>query len=112
VNQPIDMTALPGNEEAHRFIGAEHGDISVSMFLVHSAPGEGPKLHTHPYPEVFVIEAGQATFEVADTKIVGKRGQIVVAPADTPHRFTNSGTDRLRLAAIHPAREIHTDWLE
>ncbi len=38
-------------------------------------------------------------------------GKIVVAPADTPHRFTNTGADSLRLTAIHPANEIVTDWL-
>jgi mannose-6-phosphate isomerase-like protein (cupin superfamily) len=112
VNSPIEIETLPGDDEAHRFVGAEHGDVPVSMFLVHSLPGAGPKLHKHPNPEVFVIQAGQATFEVDGIEIVAEPGQIVVAPAHTPHRFTNTGTDRLRLTAIHPTNEIQTNWLE
>jgi quercetin dioxygenase-like cupin family protein len=102
MNSPVELHALPGNDEAHRFVGAEHGGIPVSMFLVHSAPGDRPELHKHPYPEVFVIEAGQATFQIANTEITCSGGQIVIAPASTPHRFTNTGSDQLRLTAIHP----------
>lgn len=40
-------------------MGAEHGDVPFSLILVHSRPGVGPKLHRHPYAEVFVVESGQ-----------------------------------------------------
>jgi mannose-6-phosphate isomerase-like protein (cupin superfamily) len=83
----------------------------VSLILVHSAPGAGPELHRHPYPEVFVIEAGVATFRVADAEVVAGPGQIVIAPAGEYHGFTNSGRGELRLTAIHAASEFSTEWL-
>ncbi|MDQ6806743.1 MAG: cupin domain-containing protein [Actinomycetota bacterium] len=89
MNSPIELHALAGDEEANVFVGADHCGIAVSMFLVHSPPGAGPKLHMHPNPEVFVIQSGQATFEVAGAELVGEAGQIIVAP---PTRRTASRT--------------------
>jgi mannose-6-phosphate isomerase-like protein (cupin superfamily) len=108
----IDLDDLPRSSNSHVFTGAEHGDIPLSFFIVRFAPGTGPSLHRHEYPEVFVIEAGEATFRVAGKELVARRGQIVIAPANCPHGFTNTGSDELRLTAIHAAREIVTEWLE
>jgi mannose-6-phosphate isomerase-like protein (cupin superfamily) len=77
---------------------------------VHSAPGGGPALHQHPYAEVFVVDSGQATFQLGDDRFVVEGGQIVIGPADTPHGFTNTGTSELRLTAIHCAPKFKTDW--
>jgi quercetin dioxygenase-like cupin family protein len=107
----IDLDHLPHTEHAHEFVGAEHGAVPFSIILVHSAPGAGPRLHRHPYPEVFVIESGQATFQLGEDEIVATGGQIAIAPADVPHGFTNTGTGALRLTAIHGAAEFDTEWL-
>ena len=45
---------LEHGEHSHELVGAEHGDVPFSVILVHSRPGVGPKLHRHPYAEVFV----------------------------------------------------------
>ncbi len=108
----IELNDLPGDEAAHRFVGADHGGVPVSFFLVHAAPGVGPELHRHPYPEVFVIEAGEASFHAADSETTAIAGQIVVVPAGAPHRFTNTGLGQLRLTAIHPADRMDTEWLQ
>ena len=54
----IDIDDLDRGENSHRFIGADH-DVPVSMFLVHSAPGNGPSLHRHSYAELFIVEGGR-----------------------------------------------------
>jgi quercetin dioxygenase-like cupin family protein len=107
----IGQTELPGTPEARQFVGAHHGDVPVSFFLVHSPPGAKEELHAHPYPEVFILETGRATFEVDQTEITARPGEIVIAPAGAPHRFTNTGADELRMTAIHPAAEVTTEWL-
>lgn len=107
----IELKDLPHTEHAHEFVGADYGDVPVSLILVHSAPGAGPKLHLHPYPEVFVIESGQATFQVGDDRILATGGQIVIGPAGIPHGFTNTGTGELRLMAIHTAAQFNTEWM-
>ena len=65
------------------FIGArEHGGLPISLFLVDDRPGAGPRLHRHPYPELFIVHAGQAEFVVDDARLSAAAGDILIAPAD------------------------------
>ena len=102
----IGKDELPYGKIAHKFEGHRYGDVNVSFFLVDSPPGGGAVLHTHPYEEVFVTLEGNATFTVGDKTIEVGAGQIVVAPADVPHNFVNSGTGPLRQVDIHPSGRI------
>ena len=102
---------LPRTEHAHEFVGADHGEVPFSVILVHAPPGAGPGLHRHPYPEVFVVESGEASFQLGDDTMVVRGGQIVVGPANVPHGFTNTGPGPLRLTAIHGAAAFDTEWL-
>lgn len=102
---------LEPTEHSHEFVGAEHGDVPFSVILVHSKPGVGPKVHRHPYPEVFIVESGQATFQIGDRSMVVESGNVVVSPAGEAHGFVNSGTAELRLIAIHGSGRFSTEWL-
>lgn len=108
----ISADDLPGSPGAHRLIGADHGGLPISLFLVDDRPGAGPALHRHPYPEVFVVHNGQARFEIDDTRLTAQAGDVLIAPADSAHRFTNTGDDQLRITAIHTAPTMQTEWLE
>ena len=73
-------------------------------------PGEGPRLHVHPYDETFVIIAGRARFFVGDKVIEAGAGEAVLGPAGVPHRFENLGPGRLQTIDIHHSpRWIQTD---
>jgi quercetin dioxygenase-like cupin family protein len=111
MSRVVEFDDLPRTAHAHEFVGAEHGDVPFSIILVHSAPGTGPRLHRHPYPEVFVIESGQATFQLGDEEIRARGGQIAIAPANVPHGFINTGDGELRLTAIHGGARFITEWL-
>ena len=110
----INMAELPPRGETARvFEGSQHGETNVSFLLINDAPpGDGPSLHLHPYEEIFVIQAGQATFTVGDATIEATGGQIVIAPAGVPHKFVNSGKTPLRSINIHPISRMITEWLE
>ena len=55
------------NPNWYVFEGCKQG-ASISLHLSDAiAPGEGPRLHRHPYEEVFVIHEGQATYTLGDT---------------------------------------------
>ena len=41
--------------------GAEHG-ATISLILDRSEPGQGPRLHRHPYDETWVVEEGNIAF--------------------------------------------------
>jgi mannose-6-phosphate isomerase-like protein (cupin superfamily) len=107
----IPFEELEPSEHSHEFVGAEHGDIPFCVILVHSQPGVGPKVHRHPYPEVFIVESGQATFRIGDERIVVDGGNVVVSPPGEAHGFVNSGEGELRLTAIHGASRFSTEWL-
>jgi quercetin dioxygenase-like cupin family protein len=107
----ITPSQLPGPPDGRRFVGDDHGGVPVSMFLVDASPGSGPELHRHPYPEIFVLAAGQAEFEVGDVHLMASSGDILIAPAGVPHRFTSIGDEQLRLTAIHTASAMDTEWL-
>lgn len=102
---------LEHSEHSHEFVGGEHGEIPFCVILVHSRPGVGPRLHRHPYPEVFIVESGQATFQIGDRTVVVEGGHVVVSPPGEAHGFTNTGTGELRLTAIHGAAHFDTEWL-
>ena len=70
----VPLDELEPTEHSHEFVGADHGDVPFSVILVHSRPGVGPKVHRHPYPEVFIVESGQATFRIGDDSVVVEAG--------------------------------------
>ena len=94
------------------FEGYLHGDAGVSFILVDMQPGEYVRLHKHPYQEIFIIQEGVATFTVGTATLEARAGQIIVAPADTPQKFVNSGEVRLRQVDIHLSKRFITQWLE
>jgi len=103
----VPFDDLEHSEHSHEFVG----DVPFCVILVHSRPGVGPKLHRHPYPEVFIVESGQATFQIGDRTAVVEGGHVVVSPPGEAHGFTNTGPGELRLTAIHGAGRFNTEWL-
>ena len=80
--------------------------------VIDALPGSGPKLHRPPYEEVFIVQEGSATFTAGDDIIEASGNQLVVVPAGVPHKFVNSGTERVRHIDIHTSRRMTTEWLE
>jgi quercetin dioxygenase-like cupin family protein len=91
--------------------GAAHG-ATISLILDQSEPGHGPRLHRHPYDETWLVQAGSLTFQLGDTRHQVGPGDIVIAPPDVPHKFTNDGPGISRLVCIHASPSFKTEWLE
>ena len=108
----VALDELEHTEHSHEFVGAEHGGVPFSVILVHSRPGVGPKVHRHPYAEVFIVESGRATFRIGTGTIEVEGGHVVVSPPGEAHGFTNTGDGELRLIAIHGGSRFQTEWLE
>jgi mannose-6-phosphate isomerase-like protein (cupin superfamily) len=110
--QIIDKEALVIDGFGQEFEGYRYDNTNVSFIIVEAKPGEGPKLHSHPYEEVFIIQEGQATYTVGSDTIEATAGQIVIGPADVPHKFINSGTGILRQVDIHASPRFITTWYD
>lgn len=105
----LDLKQLPFAGMSHEFIGATH-DAPISAYIVEAKPGQGPPLHTHPYVEVAFVIEGFATITVGEETRQAGAGAVVVIPAETPHRFVNSGETILRQIDIHASpRFIQTN---
>lgn len=111
MRSPIPASSLPGGPISRQFEGEAHGS-GLSFFLVEAEPGRGPRLHRHPYEEVFIVASGRATFTLDGDEVEAGPEDVVVAPPGTPHRFVNSGGEPLRLTAIHLSPRFETEWLE
>ena len=109
--EPLPFTDLPGSERARRFEGKDHG-AKVSFFISTHAPGEGPRLHRHPYEETFILLSGTATFTVGDETMTPAPGHVLIVPANAPHKFVNAGDTRLQQVSIHSAPEMVQEYLE
>jgi len=96
----MNLEQLPFVGMSYEFVGEKQG-APFSAYIVEAKPGQGPPLHTHPYVEVEFTLEGSASMTVGDETREVKCGGIVVIPANTPHRFINSGKTVLRQIGIH-----------
>ena len=105
----LNLEELPFVGMSYEFIGETQG-APFSAYVVNAKPGQGPRSHTHPYVEVAFTLEGCATITVGDKTREVNAGGIVVIPANTPHRFVNSGDTILRQIDIHASpRFIQTN---
>ena len=97
---------------SYEFEGYLHGDSAISFLWIDLPPGEGPRLHKHPYEEIFIVQEGRPRFTVGAETLDGQPGQIIVVPPETPHKFVNIGEGPLRQIDIHASPRFITEWLE
>ncbi|MWB99803.1 cupin domain-containing protein [Agromyces seonyuensis] len=94
-----------GSGRTQKFEGADFGG-AISYFLVDNAPGEGPDLHRHPYPETWLVLEGEARFTVGGEQFVAGAGDTATGPANVWHGFKNCGEGRLKILGIHAAPRV------
>lgn len=108
----INRDDLPRDDNVFEFEGLHFPDTDVSFIWVDMPPGGTIRLHTHPYQEIFIVQEGISTFVVGSATLNAHAGQIILVPANVPHKFTNAGNTRLKQIDIHVSKQFITDWLE
>ena len=105
----LNIEQLPFVGMSSEFVGEMQG-APFSAYVVKAQPGQGPPLHTHPYVEVAFTIEGCATITIGEEEREVKAGGIAIIPANTPHRFVNSGNTTLHQIDIHASpRFIQTN---
>lgn len=101
----------PSPSRTIRFEGDAYG-TGVSFFSVDNDPGQGPKLHIHPYPETWIVKSGRARIVAGAESFEVGPNDIAVVPGGVPHKFTNIGPDRLVMFCVHAAGTMVQQDLE
>ena len=83
-----------------------------SFFSVDYPPGRRVGLHSHPYPELVLVQEGTAEFRGGEERRTVEGGHVVVVPAETPHGFANAGDTQLRVVSFHPSPTVIQTNLE
>ena len=92
---------LPFVGSSHQFVGADHGDVNVSVFLLSALPGKGPGPHRHPYDEVQFVREGRGLWCVNDQEFEAGAGDILVIKAGEIHSFKCIGEGPLVQVDVH-----------
>ena len=100
-----------GTDRTVLFQGRDHGS-QVSFFLVDNEPGQGPRLHRHPYTETWIVQSGEALFLADGQEVRADVGDVLVVGPGTAHKFVNVGDSRLQLVCIHASPELIQENLE
>jgi mannose-6-phosphate isomerase-like protein (cupin superfamily) len=108
----VDRQRLPHDGGTWELEGRDHLGVGASVIMVEMPPGRGVRLHRHPYPEIFVVHEGVATFTAGTDTLEVTAGQVVIVSAGVPHAFVNSGDIPLRQTDVHLSERFVTEWLE
>ena len=102
---------LPNDANVQTIEGKEHG-AKVTVLLEHMQPGTGPRLHTHPYGETWVVVEGRIEFSNGKDSGEARTGDVVYVAPGEPHKFTVRSDHRIKMICIHQSEEFITTWLE
>jgi mannose-6-phosphate isomerase-like protein (cupin superfamily) len=108
----IRQDELPADVISRDFVGDKFGGVGACVLFVNAPPGEGPKLHRHPYFELLIVVEGTATFRDGNVEREVSAGEMAVVDANQPHAFTNTGEGTLRQIDVHLSQRFITEWLE
>ena len=92
---------LPFQGSSHQFVGAEQGDVNISVFLLSALPGRGPGPHRHPYDEVQFVREGRGLWTVNGEEFEAGAGDILVIKAGEIHSFRCVGDAPLVQVDVH-----------
>ena len=92
---------LPYRGSSFNFVGADQGDVSISVFLFSGRPGSGPGPHRHPYDEVQFVSEGRGRYVVEGTEFEAGAGDILVIKAGEVHSFKCIGDVPLVQLDVH-----------
>jgi hypothetical protein len=101
VTRFLDIADPARGEEAGEFQGRFLG-ASVSVIVVDAPPGGGPRLHRHPYEELFVVQEGSATFTAGDDVIEARVGHLfgAVRHPGTGEPYTSADVARMSAGVL------------
>jgi len=97
----VRQEELPFRGSSHQFVGADHGGVGISVYLLSALPGRGPGPHRHPYDEVQFVREGRGLYNVNGREFEAEAGDILVIKAGEIHGFRCIGDSPLVQLDVH-----------
>lgn len=97
----VRQESLPFVGLSHNFVGADHGDVQVSAYLLRAQPGQGPGPHRHPYDEIQFVREGRGRYVINGEELEASAGDILVIKAGEIHSFKAIGETPLVEVDVH-----------
>ena len=92
---------LPFRGSSHHFVGANNGDVNVSVFLFRGEAGADPGPHRHPYDEMQFIQEGRGHWVVDGQEFEAGAGDSLIIKAGEVHSFRCIGETPLVQLDVH-----------
>ena len=107
----VDLADIQFSPTAWLFEGGPRAGVGISMFIVRTPPGGAVELHTHPYPETFLLLEGEGRWTAGEDVVELQPNQMLVVPPETPHGFRNTGRGQLLLVSVHESGVLDQTFL-
>jgi len=108
----IRQEDLPLRGSSYNFVGADQGNVGISVFLFNGGPGRGPGPHRHPYDEIQFIREGRGRYVVNGEEFEAGAGDILIIKAGEVHSFKCIGEETLVQLDVHVSPRFIQDNLE
>ena len=92
--------------------GAKVGTGVSFLFNEVQGAGKGPPMHIHPYDELYLVRQGRAEVIVGTEEFEVVAGDILVIPAETPHKVVTAGDGRVEIVSVHVSATFEGVMLE
>jgi mannose-6-phosphate isomerase-like protein (cupin superfamily) len=112
IRNVIPFSMLYQDGLSKEFEGYKFGITNLTFIVLELTPGDGPKLHSHPYMEIIIVLEGTALITIGDKESKVTGGNVVIVPSEVPHKFVNTGNCNLKQLDIHLNEKFITNWLE
>ena len=93
----------------------EGRDVQSNVsFLFHEVDcaGKGPPLHKHPYDEICIVRQGKANVVVGESELEVSEGDILIVPAETPHKVSTAGKGVTEIISVHASDRFRAEMLD
>ncbi|HEX6026324.1 MAG TPA: cupin domain-containing protein [Solirubrobacter sp.] len=71
---------------------------------------EGPPLHAHDFDEAFYVLEGELLFQVEDTIVAKRAGELSFAPGNVPHTLANHSDATARYVLVCAPAGLERHW--
>jgi quercetin dioxygenase-like cupin family protein len=90
-----------GEESVHWVEQLRVPDLSVGTYSIPAGSADDQEPHTED--EIYVVTAGQATFEAGGERVAVAPGSVIFVKANEVHRFTDITEDLATVVIFGPA---------